>query len=170
MNSVVDCFSYKFNKWSDIDISTHFDVYPCCAYHGAVYKSKDFEDPRLNNLPENWNNLKYNSLENILNQYSKIINEENWQDEKTCPAICLRFCGKKNIGQRQTYHANLDVENKLNQMTLRELQKMSSVILSKEKSTSSFIKQFKADHDSQQFYKNVIKWYVQEYNEFPWHV
>ena len=37
-----------------------------------------------------------------------------------------------------------DVENKLNQMTLRELQKMSSVILSKEKSTSSFIKQFKA--------------------------
>ena len=37
MNSVVDCFSIKDDKWTDIDISTDFDVYPCCAYNGEVY-------------------------------------------------------------------------------------------------------------------------------------
>ena len=34
-------------------------------------------------------------------------------------------------------------------------------------STNNFIKQFKADHDSHQFYKNVIKWYIEKYKKFP---
>ena len=51
--------------------------------------------------------------------------------------------------------------------SLRELQIYSSFILSNIDATNNFIKQFKADHDSHQFYKNVIIWYVKNYNIFP---
>ncbi len=59
------------------------------------------------------------------------------------------------------------IEDIINDYTLRELQFISSKILSEHDSTNNFIKQFKADHDSQQFYKNVIKWYIEKYNKFP---
>ena len=55
----------------------------------------------------------------------------------------------------------------LNDYTLRELQVLSSKILSEHDSTNNFIKQFKAVHDSHQFYRNVIKWYIETYNKFP---
>ena len=59
------------------------------------------------------------------------------------------------------------IEEMLKDYTLRDLQIYSSVILSKQNATNNFIKQFKADHDSHQFYKNVIKWYIKEYQKFP---
>tara|TARA_B100000424_G_scaffold178010_1_gene137591 strand:- start:997 stop:1503 length:507 start_codon:yes stop_codon:yes gene_type:complete len=167
MNSVVDCFSIKDGKWTDIDISTDFDVYPCCAYHGAVYERNNFEDERLNKLPKGWNNLKNNSLENILKKYSEVINHENWSDEKSCPGICMRFCGKKQHGKRQTYYEKFNFKSVIDEMSVRELQIMSSKILSNENATSGFIKQFNADHDSVQFYKNVILWYAEKNNELP---
>tara|TARA_Y100000361_G_scaffold77549_1_gene68651 strand:+ start:1096 stop:1614 length:519 start_codon:yes stop_codon:yes gene_type:complete len=167
MNRVVDCFSLEDDKWTDIDVSTEFDVYPCCAYHGAVYDRKDFEDSRLNNFPRGWNNLKNNSLETILEKYSEVINEENWSSEETCPGICLRFCGKKQHGQRQTYYEQFDHKAMIDKMNTRTLQILSSKVLSEQKATSSFIKQFNADHDSVQFYKNVLYWYVDKYKKLP---
>ena len=59
------------------------------------------------------------------------------------------------------------IEEMLKDYTLRDLQVYSSVILSEHNATNNFIKQFKADHDSHQFYKNVIKWYVKKYQKFP---
>ena len=59
------------------------------------------------------------------------------------------------------------IEEMLKDYTLRDLQIYSSVILSKHNATNNFIKQFKADHDSVQFYKNVIKWYIKKYQKFP---
>ena len=59
------------------------------------------------------------------------------------------------------------IEEMLKDYTLRDLQIYSSVILSKHTATNNFIKQFKADHDSHQFYKNVIKWYIKKYQKFP---
>lgn len=59
------------------------------------------------------------------------------------------------------------IEEMLKDYTLRDLQIYSSVILSKHNATNNFIKQFKADHDSHQFYKNVIKWYIKKYQKFP---
>tara|TARA_R110000765_G_scaffold416064_3_gene517631 strand:+ start:1471 stop:2415 length:945 start_codon:yes stop_codon:yes gene_type:complete len=59
------------------------------------------------------------------------------------------------------------IDNVIRDYSLRELQIYSSKILSVCGATNSFIKQFKADNDSQQFYKNVIKWYVKKYREFP---
>tara|TARA_B100001564_G_scaffold317097_1_gene292872 strand:- start:561 stop:761 length:201 start_codon:yes stop_codon:yes gene_type:complete len=59
------------------------------------------------------------------------------------------------------------IEDMLKDYTLRDLQVYSSVILSEHNATNNFIKQFKADHDSHQFYKNVIKWYIKEYQKFP---
>ena len=55
----------------------------------------------------------------------------------------------------------------LNDYTLRELQILSGKILSKEDATNTFIKQFKADHDSVKFYKNVVEWYVKTHKKFP---
>ena len=59
------------------------------------------------------------------------------------------------------------IDNIIQDYSLRELQIISSIVLSKHDATSNFIKQFKADHDSQQFYKNVIKWHVKKYEHFP---
>ena len=59
------------------------------------------------------------------------------------------------------------IEEMLKDYTLRDLQVYSSVILSEHNATNNFIKQFKADHDSHQFYRNVIKWYIETYNKFP---
>ncbi len=55
----------------------------------------------------------------------------------------------------------------VNDYSLRELQIYSSFILSNIDATNNIIKQFKADHDSHQFYKNVIIWYVKKNNIFP---
>ena len=59
------------------------------------------------------------------------------------------------------------IDNVIQDYSLRELQMHSSRILSNYNATNMFIKQFKADYDSQQFYKNVIKWYVQKEKKFP---
>ena len=59
------------------------------------------------------------------------------------------------------------IEEMLKDYTLRDLQVYSSVILSEHNATNNFIKQFKANHDSHQFYRNVIKWYIKEYQKFP---
>ena len=55
----------------------------------------------------------------------------------------------------------------INDYSLRELQILSAKILSENEATNDFIKKFKADHDSVQFYKNVIVWYIKTYNTFP---
>ena len=57
----------------------------------------------------------------------------------------------------------MEIDNIINDYSLRELQIISSRILSEHEATNNFIKQFKADHDSHQFYKNVIKWYIEKY-------
>ena len=59
------------------------------------------------------------------------------------------------------------IDEIINDYTNRELQILSSTILSNHDATNNFIKQFKADHDSQQFYKNVIRWYIEKYKKFP---
>ena len=60
-------------------------------------------------------------------------------------------------------------ENILNDYSVRELQIISGKILSEHpiSASNSQIKKFKADHDSVQFYKNVIMWYIELYEEFP---
>jgi hypothetical protein len=50
---------------------------------------------------------------------------------------------------------------------LRELQIESALVISNHEATSSWIKKFSADHDSQQYYKNVIIWYYNEYGSMP---
>jgi hypothetical protein len=59
------------------------------------------------------------------------------------------------------------IDNVIRDYSLRELQMHSSRILSNYNATNMFIKQFRADYDSQQFYKNVIKWFVQKEKCFP---
>jgi len=63
--------------------------------------------------------------------------------------------------------SDLTIKNIVNDYTFRELQILSSKILSQHESTNNFIKQFKSDHDSQQFYKNVIIWYIKKYERLP---
>ena len=57
----------------------------------------------------------------------------------------------------------------MNDLTLRELQTESARALSTMSATNNNIYQFnkKAHHDSQNWYRAVIEWYVQEYNGLP---
>lgn len=49
----------------------------------------------------------------------------------------------------------------------RELQVEASRVLVCNPATNKFIKQFVAQHDSRQFYKNVIIWYYNKYECMP---
>ena len=59
----------------------------------------------------------------------------------------------------------MDIDN----LTLRELQKESARALSTIQATNNNIWQFnkQAHHNSQNWYRAVIKWYVDEYGDLP---
>jgi hypothetical protein len=59
----------------------------------------------------------------------------------------------------------LDIDN----LTIRELQKESARALSTMQATNNNIFQFnkQAHHDSQNWYKAVINWYVEQYGDLP---
>jgi hypothetical protein len=57
----------------------------------------------------------------------------------------------------------------INDLSLRELQKESARALSTMQATNNNIWQFnkKAHHNSQNWYKAVIEWYVEQYGDLP---
>ena len=57
----------------------------------------------------------------------------------------------------------------LDKLSLRQLQTESARALSTMSATNNNIYQFnkRAHHDSQNWYRAVIEWYVQEYNGLP---
>ena len=57
----------------------------------------------------------------------------------------------------------------LDKLTLRELQKESARALSTMQATNNNIYKFnsKAHHDSHNWYKAVIEWYVEQYGDLP---
>ena len=57
----------------------------------------------------------------------------------------------------------------INDLTLRDLQKESARALSTMEATNNNIYQFnkKAHHNSQNWYKAVIEWYVEQYGDLP---
>jgi hypothetical protein len=50
---------------------------------------------------------------------------------------------------------------------LRELQIECALVISNNEATSQWIRQFRAEHDSQQFYKNVIVWFYNDHKCIP---
>lgn len=57
----------------------------------------------------------------------------------------------------------------IDKLNLRELQKESARALSTMEATNNNIWQFnkEAHHDSQKWYKAVIKWYIEQYGDLP---
>lgn len=57
----------------------------------------------------------------------------------------------------------------LDKLSVRELQKESARALSTMQATNNNIWQFnkQAHHNSQQWYKAVIQWYIDEYGDLP---
>lgn len=57
----------------------------------------------------------------------------------------------------------------INDLTLRELQKESARALSTMQATNNNIWQFnkQAHHDSQNWYRAVISWYIEQYGDLP---
>jgi len=57
----------------------------------------------------------------------------------------------------------------ISELSLRELQKESARALSTMQATNNSIWQFnqEAHHDSQNWYKAVIKWYIEQYGDLP---
>ena len=62
---------------------------------------------------------------------------------------------------------NSPLDNLINTFNTRELQLEAALVIASHNANNGWIKQFKADHNSEEFYKNVIRWYVNEYGGFP---
>jgi hypothetical protein len=58
---------------------------------------------------------------------------------------------------------------KLDKLTLRDLQKESARVLSTMQATNNNIWQFnkQAHHNSQNWYRAVIQWYIDQYGDLP---
>lgn len=91
------CFNYHDeNKWNETEITIDFKVLPCCVYHSAAPDGIT-NDPYLDNLPNDWNDLTKHSMEEIMNHkvFTKYLTDDNWQDENKCPPFCKELCGPK---------------------------------------------------------------------------
>ena len=86
-----DFYNYKHAKWKQYEIDLDLNIYPCCHYY-TEYMENGKINKRISHID---NNLKTNSLNNILKEYNKTLNEETWKDEKTCPPLCMKICQTK---------------------------------------------------------------------------
>ena len=59
------------------------------------------------------------------------------------------------------------IETLINTFEMRELQLEAALVISSHNANNIWIKQFKADHNSEDFYENVIRWYITEYGGLP---
>lgn len=91
VNDVVYCIAWHDEeKWKEIEISADWFVYPCCVLQAADKAEDDLVDPELDALDNNWNNLKYNKLKDILNIWRTHVDPIKWKAEETCPECCKR--------------------------------------------------------------------------------
>ena len=87
----VYCMSYHSEGyWTEVEISSDLFVYPCCTLHGIHQREKMFDDPYLDSLGENWNNLRNNNLKDILKIFYNYIIPEKWKKSETLPDCCRR--------------------------------------------------------------------------------
>ncbi len=59
------------------------------------------------------------------------------------------------------------IESLINTYENRELQLEAALVISSHNANNIWIRKFKAEHNSEEFYKNVIRWYVNEYGGLP---
>ena len=83
-----DFYSYKFANWHQYEIDLDLNVYPCCHYYTDYMKHGKLDD-YISHID---NNIKTNSLDNIFEEYSKVLNEEIWKNGETCPPLCMKIC------------------------------------------------------------------------------
>lgn len=91
-----DFYDYKFKNWNQYEIDLELNVFPCCHYYTEFLNpNPKYEDGFLLNPIKNVNNnLKTNSLELILEEYNKVLNENIWESD-SCPPLCMKICQKK---------------------------------------------------------------------------
>ncbi len=92
-SDLVYCVAYHENsEWVEVEISSDFSVYPCCALHAEHQLEKSFFDKKLDNLDKDWNNLEKHKLEDILKIWREYIKPEFWKKEETLPECCGKLC------------------------------------------------------------------------------
>lgn len=84
-------YSYERDEWAEYDIAASLKVYPCCGYHG-YYEINPWDEDNFAHLPNNWNDLKVHSMEDIQKTMHSILNVDNFESGN-CPARCKRICG-----------------------------------------------------------------------------
>ena len=86
-----DFYNYRSQQWHQYEIDLDLNVFPCCHYY-TEYMQNGKSDDCISHID---NNLKTNSLNNIFEEYDKVLNEKIWKNEKTCPPLCMKICQKK---------------------------------------------------------------------------
>jgi hypothetical protein len=95
-------YDYRHKGWNQYEIDLNLNVFPCCHYYTEYMETGKLKNERTDIALKNMDaishidiNLKTNSLNNIIKEYNKTLNEEIWKDEKTCPPLCMKTCQKK---------------------------------------------------------------------------
>ena len=83
-----DFYNYKFKTWEQYEIDVNMNLYPCCHIYTQQLEFGKIDDI-FNHIDIS---LKTNTFENITKEYNKILNEDNWKDEKKCPPRCMEIC------------------------------------------------------------------------------
>ncbi len=94
---LVYCIGWHDAKeWKEVEIASDFSVYPCCTLHANHQLQGTFFDETLDNMDNEWNNLKHNKLKDIMEIWRSHIKPEYWKSKDTLPKCCKQSCSIKN--------------------------------------------------------------------------
>lgn len=86
-------YDYKHKSWNQYELDLNLNIYPCCFFYLNEMEpeghGKKINDNTIKHID---NSAKTNKIENILQEFNKVLNEKIWKSDK-CPSICKQICG-----------------------------------------------------------------------------
>jgi molybdenum cofactor biosynthesis enzyme MoaA len=102
-DSIIKSISCKYVHEGEIFINAHQQMWPCCFLWDSAFKNKENILEKLSDYPNNWNSLKTQSIEEVMQQpYYMNILEESWNPAhnkhiKRCVRTCAYNKAYQNI-------------------------------------------------------------------------
>ena len=88
----------QIHEGGEIQVDEKLKAWPCCYYDSANNEGHGKTgDEYIDSLPEDWNSLNTNTLEEILKHeaFTTHFNDEHWNDSKKCSPLCKKFCSEE---------------------------------------------------------------------------
>ena len=102
---IIDSVVCKYVHEDEIFISGHLKLFPCCFLWDSYFKNKENIRQKLAFDNLNWNNLKINSIDEVLqHKYYKTVLQESWNPSHNKHLKrCLLTCANNKLYHNQLF-------------------------------------------------------------------